>query len=149
MRPLSVPPSPVHSIGGSPVGTRKRNKLDINPTLLDGRVRRLLNLMATLVKICRSGNPLAGAADPVVGVVEVRPITVPEAPRTILSTNDNYCVIDPVLVTRSLNVVPSVTETNKTVITQTNVICSVVSHVHVATNSLRQPQKKGFKSSIK
>ena len=67
----------------------------------------------------------------------------------MLSTNDNYCVIDPVLVTRSLNVVPSVTETNKTVIAQTNVTCSVVSHVHFATKSLRQPQKKGLSPPLR
>ena len=76
---------PARDMGDSPVGTRKLNKLDINPTLPDGRVRRLPNLLATLVKICRPGNPLAGMADPVVGAVEARPITVPEAPRTIMN----------------------------------------------------------------
>ena len=64
-----------------------------------------------------------------------------------VSTNDNYCVIDPVLVTQSLNVVPSVTETNKTVIAQTNVTCSVVSHF--ATKSLRQPLKKGLSPPLR
>ena len=149
MRLLNVLPSSVRAMGDSLVGTRKLNKLDISPTLPDGRVRILPNLLATLAKICRPGNHLAGAADPMVGAVEVRPIPVPEAPRTILSTNDNYCVIDPVLVTRSLSVVPSVTETNETVIAQTNVTCSVVSHVHFATKSLRQPEKKGLSPPLR
>ena len=76
-------------------------------------------------------------------------VAVPKAPRTIHSTNDNYCMLDPVPVTRSLNVVPSVTETNKTVIAQTNVKCSVVSHVQCATKGLKQPQKKGLSPPLR
>ena len=142
MNLLSVPPSPVRAMGGgSPVGTKKV-KLDISPTPPDGKVRILLNRLVTLAKICQPGRALEGVADSAVGAVEVHLTAVPEAPRTIISTNDNYCVKDPVLTTRSLNVV--LTETQKT-----NVNCSVASLVHFATNSVRQPQKKGLSPPLK
>ena len=141
MNLLSVPPSPVWAMGGSPVGTKKV-KLDINPTPPDGKVRIHLNPRATLAKICQAGRALEGVADPAVGAGEVHLIAVPEAPRTLISTNDNYCVKDPVLTTRSLNVV--LTETQNS-----NVNCSLASLVHFATNSVRQPQKKGLSPPLK
>ena len=136
MNLLSVPPSLVRAMGGSPVGTKKV-KLDANPTPPDGRVRIHLNPLATLAKICQPGKTLEGVAHPMVGTGEVHLTAVPEAPRTLISTNDNYCVKDPVLTTRSLNVV--LTETQNS-----NVNCSVASLVYFATNSVRQTQKKGL-----
>ena len=149
MKRLSLLPSPARAMVGSPAGTRKLNKTDINHTLPDGRVRRLQKPLSTLVKICWCGSPLVGAANPVVGAREVKPVAVPEAPKTNHSTNDNYCVMDPVPVTQSLNVVPSATKNNKNVIAQTNVTCSVVSHAHFATKSLKQPQKKGLSPPVR
>ena len=74
--------------------------------------------------------------------MEVFLTAVSEVPRTITSINDNYCVTDPVLTTRSLNVVWL--ETPKTVNIHSNVNCSVASRVPFVTNSVRQPQKKGL-----
>ena len=130
------------------MGTRKI-KLIIKPTPPDGKVRMLLKPVATLARICQPGKPLGGMADPEVGAVEVHLTAVPEAPRIIISTNHNYCVTDPILTTRSLNVVLPLTETQKTVNVQTNVNCSVASLVHFATNNVRQPQKKGLSPSLK
>ena len=141
MNLLSVPPSPVQAMGGSPLGTKKI-KLDINPTPLDGRVRMRQNPLVTLAKICQPGRALEGVADPAVGAGEVHLTAVPEAPRTLISTNDNYCVKDPVLTTRSLNVV--LTET-----LNASVNCSVASPVLFVTNNVRQPQKKGLSPLLK
>ena len=141
MNLLSIPPSPVRAMGGSPVGTKKV-KLDIKPTSPDVRVRILQNHLATLAKICMPGRALEGMADPAVGAGEVHLTAIPEAPRTLISTNDNYCVKDPVLTTRSLNVV--LTETRNS-----SVNCSVASPVHFATNNVRQPQKKGLSPLLK
>ena len=104
--------------------------------------KAVLNLLATLAKTCQPGKALEVMADPAVGVVEVHLTVVPKAPRTIISTNDNYCVKELVVTTRSWTVV--LTETPKTV----NVNCSVASLVHFATNIVRQPQKR-LKSSFK
>ena len=74
--------------------------------------------------------------------MEVLLTAVPEVPRTVTSINDNYGVTDPVLTTRSLNVV--CLETPKTVNIYSAVNCSVASRVPFVTNSVRQPQKKGL-----
>ena len=74
--------------------------------------------------------------------MEVFLTAVPEVPRTVTSINDNYGVTDPVLTTRSLNVV--YLEAPKTVNIHSDVNCSVASHVPFVTNSVRQPQKKGL-----
>ena len=63
----------------------------------------------------------------------------------------NYCVTDPVLTTRSVNVVGPLTktETQKTVNFQTSVNYSVAGHVPFATKNVRQPQKKGLSPPLK
>ena len=66
-----------------------------------------------------------------------------------ISINDNYCVTDRVLTTRSVNVVYPLTETQKTVNVQTSVNYSVAGRVPFATKILRQPQKKGLSPLLK
>ena len=138
---LSVPPSPVRAMGGSPVGTNEV-RLGSNHTLQVGKGKITPNLLATLGKTCQPGRVLAPGVGPEVEAVEVLPTAVPEVPRTVTSINDNYGVTDPVLTTRSLNVV--CLETPKTVNIHSTVNCSVASRVPFVTNSVRQPQKKGL-----
>ena len=100
-------PGPGH---GGFAGGHKKGQVDINPTPPDGKVRIHLNPLATLAKICQPGRALEGVADPTVGAGEDHRTAVPEAPRTLISTSDNYFVKDPVLTTRSLNVVLTETQ---------------------------------------
>ena len=138
---LSVPPSPVRAMGGSPVGTNEV-RLGSNHTPQVGKGKITPNLLATLGKTCQPGRVLAPGVGPEVEAVEVLLAVVPEVPRTVTSINDNYGVTDPVLTTRSLNVV--CLETPKTVNIHSTVNCSVASHAPFVTNSVRQPQKKGL-----
>ena len=150
MKMLSVPPSPLQAMWGSQGGTKKV-RIGINHTPLLGKVRIRLKPLATLVKTCRPGKPLAGTADQEVGGAEDHLAAAPEAPRMSISINDNYCVTDPVLTTRSANAVYPLTktETQKTVNFQTNVNYSVTGHVPFATKIVRQPQKKGLSPPLK
>ena len=68
-----------------------------------------------------------------------------------ISLNDNYCVTEPELATRSVEVgcPRSKTETHKIVNCQTSVNYSVVGHVPFATKNVRQLQKKGLSPQSK
>ena len=101
---LSVPPSPVWAMGGSPVGTNEV-RLGSNHTPQVGKDKITPNLLATLGKTCQPGRVLAPGVGPEVEAVEVLLTSVPEVPRTVTSINDNYGVTDLFLTTRSLNVV--------------------------------------------
>ena len=137
---LGVPPSPVRAMGGLLVGTRKVRP-GISHTLLAGRDKNLQNLRATLVRICQPGRVLVPVVEAVVGAVEVPLTVVLEVPRTLNNTNDNYCVEIPVVSSRAVNcVIPQI---QKTLNVHQNVDFSVVSPVHFATNTVKQPQKKG------
>ena len=121
MKMLSAFRSPVRAMGGSQ-GHTKKARIGINPTPPHGKVRIRQKPLATLVKTCRPGNPLAGTADQEVGGAEDRLAAAPEAPRMCISIKDNYCVTDLVLTTLSGKVVcsPTKTETQKTVNVQTS-----------------------------
>ena len=138
---LSVLPSPVRAWGGSPVGTREVRCVS-NHTPLVGKVRIVPKPLGTLVRICQLGRVLAVGVGPAVGAVEVLLAAVREVPETITNINDNYCVTDPVLTARSMNVV--LLENPQTVNIHSNVNCSVASLVPFVTNSVSQPQKKGL-----
>ena len=145
LKMLSVPPSPVRAAGGSQAGTGEV-KTDINPIPRLGKVRTHPKLLAMRAKTCRPGNPLEDAAGQEVEAAEDQPAAVPEALRIQISLNDNYCVKEPELKTRSVAAVcpNSKTETHKITSCQTSVNYSVVGHVPFATKNVRQPQKKGL-----
>ena len=63
------------------------------------------------------------------------------------STNDNYCILNPVPVTRSANCVLNVPRQDFSVTVQPPVLCPVVSPVHSVLNVRRQSQKKDISPS--
>ena len=138
---LSIPPSPVRAMGGSPVDTREV-RYDSSHTPLVGKVRIVPKALVTRGRTCQPGTVLAAGVGPVVEAVEVLLTAVREVPGTITNINDNYCVTDPVLTTRSMNVV--LLKNPQTVNIHSDVNCSVASLVPFITNSVRQPQKKGL-----
>ena len=138
MKLPSVPPSPVRAMGGS-LGHIKKVKLDINLTPQGGKVKRLLNLQATLARTCQHGSLSVAEADHAVGDVEVLLIAVPEAPRMCIHINDNYCITKPVLENRCSGTVTEDLRTLKSLVNY----CAV-SPVPFATKNVRQPQKKGL-----
>ena len=70
----------------------------------------------------------------------------PARPEITISINDNYCLISPEPKARPISV-SDVQRQNFHVLVQ-HVLCPVVSPVHFATNSLRQPQKKGLRPHV-
>ena len=78
--------------------------------------------------------------------MEVFLTAVPKVPRTVTSINDNYGVTDPVLTTRSLNVV--YLEAPKTVNIHSDVNCSVASRVP-CNKQCKAATKERLKSSLK
>ena len=129
---LDAPPSTVRAMSGQ-VSTI---------TLLDGRNKSLPNPLATLGRICQPGRVSVPMVEAEVGAVEAPLTTVPEVPRTIISTNDNYYVMNPVRASRTMNLV--LTDSQKTFNAQQNVNYSVVCPVHFVINKIRQPQNKGL-----
>ena len=92
---------------------------------------------------------MGGLADPMVEAEGVRPDEVPD-PRRPLNINDNYCVLDPVPVAHSMNVVESVKDKDISVFAPVNVSCPFVSPVLSAINISRLSQKNDVrKSSIR
>ena len=84
-----------------------------------------------------------GMADPVVEAEEVRPGKVPDPPRRPVSINDNYCILDPVLMVWPMKFVEGVKDENVSVVAAVNVSCPVVSPVLSAINISRLSEKKG------
>ena len=90
---LSVPPSPVRAMGGSPVDTREV-RYDSSHTPLVGKVRIVPKALVTRGRTCQPGTVLAAGVGPVVEAVEVLLTAVREVPGTITNINDNYCVTE-------------------------------------------------------
>ena len=139
---LSVLPSPARARGGSLVSIRSFNRIDTSLTRLGGRTRKVPDHLVRLERICGPGRVLAVVADPRVGAEVVSLEVVPEPPKTTHSINDNYCVIDPVPVARSLNVVEVAKDKNISVNVQVNVSCPVVCPVPSAISVKRLSQGK-------
>ena len=149
MKQLSVLPSPVRAMGGSPVGTRNRSKTDTSLTQLVGKPTRLLNQRVSLERICRPGKVSEDAADPAVGTEGVRLDAVPETPKTTHNINNNYCVVDPVAATRSLNVVPSVKDKKHCCSCSTKCILFCCQSCTFCNKKGKAAAKERLKSSIK
>ena len=128
-----------------PPGTKKVRP-DINLTLLAGKDKNLPNPLATLRRICEPGRVLVHVVEAEVGNVEVPLTAGPEVPKIPNNINDNYCVNNPALRSRAVNGVLS--RSQQTFNVQQNVNFSVVSTVHFAKNSIRQPQKKGLSPHV-
>ena len=77
----------------------------------------------------------------------VSPDEAPALLRKQHSTNDNYCIVNPVSVARSVACVPNVQKQDFSVTVQPPVLCPVVSPVHFVQE--RQSQKKDIRPSLK
>ena len=104
--------TPDRAMGGSPVGTRNCNKIGTSHIQPGGKMKILPSQLVRSERICRPGKVLEVAADPVVEAQGVKLVAVLKPPKTTHSINDNYCVVDPVPVARSLNVVAPVKDKN-------------------------------------
>ena len=92
-------PGPGH--GGFAGGiTRSNSKTSSNPTLLvEDNLKTPPVHLGTLVRICPLGNPLEGGAE------EANPDGAPDPLKRPHSINDNYCIMSPVPMARSVSYV--------------------------------------------
>ena len=102
----SITNSPVRAVVGSPV-IRKESRTGINHNLPTGNMgRKLLRPVDLPAKTCQLGSPLGGVVE--LEAEEVSPDAAPALLRKQHSTNDNYCIVNPVPVARPVDYVLNV-----------------------------------------
>ena len=107
--------------------------------------RKLLRSVDLPAKTCQLGSPFGGAVE--LEAEEVSPDAAPALLRKQHSTNDNYCIVNPVPVAWPVDYVLNVQRQDFSVTVQPPVLCPVVSPVRSVLNVRGQLQKKDISPS--
>ena len=143
----SVPTSPVR---GGFAGNQKRQQSRYQPYSTNWKHgQEASQTSGSSAKTCQLGCPLGGAVELEVEAEEVSPDAAPTLLRKQHSSNDNYCIVNPVPVAWSVDSVLKVQRQDFSVTVQPPVLCPVVSPVRSVLNVRKLSQKKDISPSSK